>query len=192
MTYCLNSNCPKPYNSDQSQFCLSCGTPLRLKDRYRAIDIIGQGGFGKTFLAIDEDKPSKPRCVIKQFFPQSQDAEAIQKASELFEQEAIRLDELGKHPHIPELLAYIPIEQQQYLIQEFIDGENLAKILTQEGAFQEIQIQSLLICLLPILEFIHTKNVIHRDIAILNRLWQNPVHKKLGKIKNLPLSKKLK
>ncbi|VXD12274.1 Protein kinase domain [Planktothrix serta PCC 8927] len=168
MTYCLNSNCAKPYNSDQGQFCLCCGTQLRLKDRYRAIDIIGQGGFGKTFLAIDEDKPSKPRCVIKQFFPQSQDIEAIQKASELFAQEAIRLDELGKHPHIPELLAYITIEQQQYLIQEFIEGENLAKILTQEGAFKENQIQSLLICLLPILEFIHTKNVIHRDIKPAN------------------------
>ncbi|MBE9145326.1 serine/threonine-protein kinase [Planktothrix mougeotii] len=168
MTYCLNSNCAKPYNSDQSQFCLSCGNPLRLKDRYRALDIIGQGGFGKTFLAVDEDKPSKPRCVIKQFFPQSQDADAIQKASELFEQEAIRLDELGKHPHIPELLAYITIEQQQYLIQEFIEGENLAKILNQEGAFNETQIQYLLICLLPILEFIHTKNVIHRDIKPAN------------------------
>jgi len=168
MTYCLNSNCTKPYNCEQSQFCLSCGTQLRLKDRYRAIDIIGQGGFGKTFLAIDDDKPSKPRCVIKQFFPQSQDMDTIQKASELFAQEAIRLDELGKYPHIPELLAYITIEQQQYLIQEFIEGENLAKILTHEGAFKENQIQHLLICLLPILEFIHTKNVIHRDIKPAN------------------------
>ena len=109
MAYCLNPECAKLYNSDQSQFCLTCGNQLRLKDRYQAIDIIGQGGFGKTFLAVDDDKPSKPRCVIKQFFPQSQDADTWQKASELFAQEAIRLDELGKHSHIPELLAYITI-----------------------------------------------------------------------------------
>jgi hypothetical protein len=64
MAYCLNSECAQPYNSDQSQFCLTCGNKLRLKDRYQAIDIIGQGGFGKTFLAVDDDKPSKPRCVI--------------------------------------------------------------------------------------------------------------------------------
>jgi len=168
MAYCLNSECAQPYNSDQSQFCLTCGNKLRLKDRYQAIDIIGQGGFGKTFLAVDNDKPSKPRCVIKQFFPQSQDADTWQKASELFAQEAIRLDELGKHSHIPELLAYITINQQQYLIQEFIEGENLAKILVQEGAFNQTQIQYLLICLLPLLEFIHDKNVIHRDIKPAN------------------------
>ena len=168
MAYCLNSECAKPYNSDQSQFCLTCGNKLRLKDRYQAIDIIGQGGFGKTFLAVDDDKPSKPRCVIKQFFPQSQDADTWQKASELFAQEAIRLDELGKHPHIPELLAYITTHQQQFLIQEFIEGENLAKILVQEGAFNSTQIQYLLICLLPLLDFIHHKNVIHRDIKPAN------------------------
>ena len=168
MAYCLNSECAQPYNSDQSQFCLTCGNKLRLKDRYQAIDIIGQGGFGKTFLAVDDDKPSKPRCVIKQFFPQSQDADTWQKASELFAQEAIRLDELGKHPHIPELLAYITINQQQYLIQEFIEGENLAKILVQEGGFNQTQIQYLLICLLPLLDFIHHKNVIHRDIKPAN------------------------
>lgn len=74
-------------------------------------------------MAVDDDKPSKPRCVIKQFFPQSQDADTWQKASELFAQEAIRLDELGKHPHIPELLAYITTHQQQFLIQEFIEGK---------------------------------------------------------------------
>jgi len=168
MAYCLNPECAKLYNSDQSQFCLTCGNQLRLKDRYQAIDIIGQGGFGKTFLAVDDDKPSKPRCVIKQFFPQSQDADTWQKASELFAQEAIRLDELGKHSHIPELLAYITINQQQYLIQEFIEGENLAKILVQEGAFNQTQIQYLLISLLPLLDFIHDKNVIHRDIKPAN------------------------
>ncbi|HEY9864168.1 MAG TPA: serine/threonine-protein kinase [Candidatus Obscuribacterales bacterium] len=168
MAYCLNPQCAKPYNPDQSQFCLTCGNQLRLKDRYQAIDIIGQGGFGKTFLAVDGDKPSKPRCVIKQFFPQSQDPDTWQKASELFAQEAIRLDELGKYSHIPELLAYITINQQQYLIQEFIEGENLAKILVQEGAFNSTQIQYLLICLLPLLDFIHDKNVIHRDIKPAN------------------------
>ncbi|MCE3389825.1 serine/threonine-protein kinase, partial [Staphylococcus aureus] len=79
---------------------------LLLKERYRAIKPIGQGGFGITFLAVDEDKPSKPRCVIKQFFPQAQGTNTTQKAAELFNQEAMRLDELGKHPQIPELLAY--------------------------------------------------------------------------------------
>ena len=70
------------------------------------LNLIGQGGFGRTFLAIDEDKPSKPYCVIKQFFPASQGTNNISKAAELFEKEATRLDELGRHSQIPELMAH--------------------------------------------------------------------------------------
>lgn len=70
-------------------------------------------------MAVDEFKPSKPRCVIKQFLPDVKSAKARQKAAELFEREAMRLDELGKHDQIPELLAYFNQEDRQYLIQEF-------------------------------------------------------------------------
>jgi serine/threonine protein kinase len=135
-----------------------------LKDRYRAIEPLGQGGFGKTFLAVDEDKPSHPRCVIKQFFPQAQGTNTVQKAAELFTQEAVRLDELGKHPQIPELLAYFSQDSQQYLVQEFIDGKDLAQELTGGGTFNEAQIRSLLRDLLPVLQFVHQHHVIHRDI----------------------------
>jgi serine/threonine protein kinase len=164
MSYCLNPNCPKPQNPDNTNFCQSCGSKILLNERYRSIKLIGQGGFGKTFLAVDEHKPSKPKCVIKQFFPQAQGTNNSQKAAELFEQEAVRLDELGKHPQIPELLAHFSQDNHQYLIQEFIDGQNLAQILEAEGTFKESQIRELLNSLLPVLEFIHSHNVIHRDI----------------------------
>ncbi|BAY09493.1 serine/threonine-protein kinase [Calothrix sp. NIES-2098] len=164
MSYCLNPRCPRPENSDDIKFCLTCGAKLLLKERYRAIQPIGQGGFGRTFLAVDEDKPSKPRCVIKQFYPQAQGTNTVQKAVELFNQEAVQLDELGKHPQIPELLAYFTQEDRQYLVQEFIDGKNLAQELVEQGAFSEIQIKQLLNDLLPVLQFCHARQVIHRDI----------------------------
>jgi serine/threonine protein kinase len=129
MSYCLNPICPEPENPAGHRFCQTCGSKLLLKDRYRAMKPLGQGGFGKTFLAVDEDKPSHPRCVIKQFFPQAQGTNTVQKATELFTQEAVRLDELGSHPQIPELLAYFSQGSQQYLVQEFIDGRNLAQEL---------------------------------------------------------------
>jgi serine/threonine protein kinase len=164
MSYCLNPRCPKPENSAGTNFCRTCGSKLLLKDRYRAIKPLGQGGFGKTFLAVDEDKPSQPRCVIKQFFPQAQGTNTVHKAAELFTQEAIRLDELGKHPQIPELLAYFSQDSQQYLVQEFIDGKDLAQELTDSHAFNEAQIRALLNDLLPVLQFVHQHQVIHRDI----------------------------
>ncbi|NMG18045.1 serine/threonine-protein kinase [Brasilonema bromeliae] len=164
MSYCLNPNCPNPVNINNEKFCHTCGSKLVLKERYHAIKPIGQGGFGRTFLAVDEDKPSKPRCVIKQFYPQAQGTSTVQKAVELFTQEAMRLDELGKHPQIPELLAYFTQDDRQYLVQEFIDGLNLAQELEQKGAFNEAQIRQLLNDLLPVLQFCHARQVIHRDI----------------------------
>lgn len=164
MSYCLNPHCLKPENPSDVKFCLTCGSKLLLKERYRAIKPIGQGGFGKTFLAVDEDKPSKPRCVIKQFYPQAQGTNTLAKAVELFNQEAVQLDELGKHHQIPELLAYFTQDDRQYLVQEFIDGQNLAQELAQKGALNEIQIRQLLNDLLSVLQFCHGKQVIHRDI----------------------------
>ncbi|MBD2296705.1 protein kinase [Anabaena sphaerica FACHB-251] len=164
MSYCLNPHCSKPENPDDVKFCLTCGTKLLLKERYRATKPIGQGGFGRTFLAVDEDKPSKPPCVIKQFYPQAQGTNTVQKAIELFNQEAVQLDELGQHPQIPALLAYCTQDDRQYLVQEFINGLNLAQELANRGAFNEIQIRQLLKDLLTVLQFCHTKQVIHRDI----------------------------
>ena len=141
-------------------------------DRYGAKKIIGQGGFGRTFLAVDEYKPSKPPCVIKHFYPQLQANSSIQKAAELFELEAVRLEQLGKHSQIPELLAYFSQDGRQYLVQEFIDGENLAEALESKGYFSETQIRNLLNNLLPVFEFIHSRHVIHRDIKPENIIFR--------------------
>jgi serine/threonine protein kinase len=164
MSYCLNPRCAKPENTGDVKFCVTCGAKLLLKDRYRAIKPLGQGGFGRTFLAVDEDKPSRPQCVIKQFYPQAQGTSTVQKAIELFNQEAMRLDELGEHPQIPDLLAYFTQDDRQYLVQEFIDGYNLAQELAQQGAYSQSQIRYLLDDLLPVLQFCHVRHVIHRDI----------------------------
>lgn len=164
MSHCLNPDCLWQNPSDSTKFCQKCGNKLLLGDRYRAQKIIGQGGFGRTFLAVDEYKPSKPPCVIKQFYPQAQGTSSIQKATELFELEAVRLEQLGKHSQIPHLLAYFSQDDRQYLVQEFIDGENLAQALESQGYFRETQIRDLLKNLLPAFEFIHSRQVIHRDI----------------------------
>lgn len=132
---------------------------MLLQNRYRALQLIGQGGFGRTFKGVDESQASLPYCAIKQFWvePNSQDRE---KAAELFEQEAQRLKVLGKHPHIPTLIDYFIEAREQYLVQEFIRGTNLA----QEEVWDELKIRQLLLNLLPLIEFVHSHKVIHRDI----------------------------
>jgi serine/threonine protein kinase len=166
MSQCLNPNC-LTFNPDPNKFCQQCGTKLLLTDRYSAIKIIGRGGFGRTFQAIDHNKPSKPVCVIKQFLPDPDSvntAGALQKAQQLFEHEAISLENLGKHSQIPELFAYFTVDNCQYLVQEFIAGQNLQQELNQQGIFNQEKIKDLLLDLLPVLKFVHDHKVIHRDI----------------------------
>ncbi|MGV0027248.1 protein kinase domain-containing protein [Phormidesmis priestleyi] len=165
MSYCLNPTCLAPSNTDLTETCAACGSELRLQNRYLAIKPIAQGGFGRTFWAIDQH--SSHRCIIKQFFPQ-QGTDHLEKASTLFRQEAQRLKELGKHPQIPALLDYLEQAGHQYLIQELIDGRNLAQELADNGPFSESQIWQLLEDLLPVMQFIHSHQVIHRDIKPAN------------------------
>ncbi|MFN6515490.1 MAG: protein kinase domain-containing protein [Nostoc sp. CreGUA01] len=164
MICCLNPACHNPPNPDGTKSCSNCCVGLVvLRNRYRPIKSLGGGGFGKTYLAEDIDKLNE-HCVIKQFAPQVQGTVALNKATELFEQEAKRLQQLGKHPQIPTLLAYFDEDNRLYLVQEFIDGQNLLDELKQQGIFNDQKIKELLVDLLEILKTVHQHKVIHRDI----------------------------
>ncbi len=164
MPYCLNPACGNPHNPQHTSVCHSCNATLMLKNRYWAIQPLSQGGFGRTFLAVDEDLPLKPQCVIKQLHLQDENMAARNKAVQLFKQEALRLQALGEHPQIPRLLAYCEQDQQLYLIQELIAGKSLIEESWQENGEQEHKIWELLTEILPVLQYIHEREVIHRDI----------------------------
>jgi serine/threonine protein kinase len=171
MSYCISPTCPAPdKNSPTTNFCMSCGAKILLKDRYRALKLLGQGGFGKTFKAVDEDQPRKPLCVIKQFAFSNNHPETRQIALKLFYEEAQHLEALGNHEQIPELLAYFDVEGQPYLVQQFIDGQDLEQELATTGTFNQAKIRELLESLLPVLDFLHHQSppVIHRDIKPAN------------------------
>ncbi|CAD5948055.1 serine/threonine-protein kinase [Planktothrix agardhii] len=165
MKCCINPQCPNPNNPDNTVYCQSCGVPIPdfLRGRFRMIKLLGQGGFGRTYLAEDRDKLDE-KCVVKQFVPMIQGTAGLQKALELFEREARQLQQLGHHPQIPALWAYFSENNQLYLIQQYIEGETLDKILQKQGVWTEPQVKELLISLLPVLEFIHQQKVIHRDL----------------------------
>jgi formylglycine-generating enzyme required for sulfatase activity len=162
MSQCLNPTCLHQ-NPQGTNFCENCGSKILLDDRYRPIKFLGEGGFGRTFQAIDEKRLNTP-CVIKQFLPQQTGSAALAKATELFQQEAKRLQELGKHPQIPDLEAFFPQDGRLYLVQDFIDGQNLFEEFQTQGKLNEPQIRTILTELLPVLQFVHDNQVIHRDI----------------------------
>ena len=164
MTLCLQSDCLK-VNPDHHKFCQQCGKPLLLKERYQAVELLEQGGFGKTFIALDCDKPSKPKCVIEQCSPQLEgsDTARLAKAEALFAEEAKHLEQLGHHPQIPELYAHFTVEGQQYLVQEYVRRQTITQKLASEGVFSQAKIEQVLRDLLPVLDFMHRIPVIHRD-----------------------------
>lgn len=138
---------------------------LYFKERYRAIALISQGKWDKTFLAVDESASTS--CVVIQRSPQIY-AASIDAATKLFEQEALQLKKLGSHPQIPTLLNYFSFGEYFYLVQEFIEGSNLAEVSEKQGAFTEAQIWQLLAQLLPVIKSIGDAGCIHRDIQPKN------------------------
>ncbi|HLP88389.1 MAG TPA: serine/threonine-protein kinase [Nostocaceae cyanobacterium] len=168
MSYCFNPNCQQPQNSPEALICQNCGSPLLLGNsnspRYRCLRLIGQGGFGRTFLAVDESQPQKPRCAVKQFFSLNSNLVTPEVKAKLINSEVEQLQKLDHHPSIPQFIGYLEQDEQYYLIQEYIDGVNLAQELAEVGNFDETKIRLVLKSVLEILDFTHSQQIIHRDI----------------------------
>ncbi|MFN3927328.1 MAG: protein kinase domain-containing protein [Pseudanabaenaceae cyanobacterium] len=146
---------------------LTVGTVLRR--RYRILRVLGSGGFGDTYLAEDTDLPGHPKCVVKQLRPKDDDPEVFRVAKALFEREAEYLYKIGNlHPDIPDLYAHFTEGGEFYLVQEYIEGENLANELPPGKTLTEGETIRLLLDILEVLSFVHQQNVIHRDIKLSN------------------------
>ncbi|MDY6782209.1 MAG: serine/threonine protein kinase [Cyanobacteriota bacterium] len=144
-----------------------------LDGRYEIIQTLGAGGFGQTYLARDTRRPGNPICVVKHLKPISNDQKALPTARRLFNSEAEILEQLGHHDQIPRLLAYFEEEQEFYLAQDYVEGHTLTTELVPDRPWTESKVVQLLQGLLPVLEFVHSHGVIHRDIKpdnILRRL----------------------
>ena len=136
-----------------------------LNNRYQVLRVLGSGGFGKTFLAEDTQMPSSKRCVIKQLIPVINNPQLYQLVQERFQKEASILEELGdRHSQIPRLYAYFSEGGEFYLVQEYIEGQTLSEKLQQQGVFNEVTVKEILINILQILEYVHSKGIVHRDI----------------------------
>ncbi len=143
---------------------MNLGLGQTLGGRYKIVARLGQGGFGTTFIAQDWHLPGNHSCVVKQLKPQATDPLTLQAARRLFDTEAKVLHQLGTHGQIPQLFAYFEENQEFYLVQELVEGDDLSKEIAPGTQRSESQVIALLQEILEILEFVHQHNVIHRDI----------------------------
>lgn len=138
-----------------------------LSDRYYIVKQIGKGGFGRTYLAEDTHR-YRELCVLKEFAPQVDSNKELRKAEELFERESGILYRL-KHDQIPDFQALLRTrvrgKECLYLVQEYIEGDTYWDLFKRQGKLTEAEVTEMIWELLPVLEYIHAQDLIHRDIS---------------------------
>lgn len=161
---------------------LAAGTTLQ--NRYRLLGLLGQGGFGRTYLAEDLGRFNE-RCVLKEYIPIQAGPLALQKSQELFQREAQILYQI-QHPQIPQFRATFEHDQRLFLVQDYAAGKTYRTLLNErrhiqptppaQGYFSDTDIIQLLHDLLPVLSYLHQQGIIHRDISPDNIIQREPDH----------------
>lgn len=164
---------------------------ITLVNRYRLIQILGQGGFGRTYLAEDQNR-FREYCVLKELVPAQTTPELMQKARELFYKEAKVLYSI-QHPQVPEFREQFEFDRRLFLVQQYVAGKTCSQLLDerlQQGlTFSEAETKQLLLQVLPVLTYLHDRHIIHRDISpdniILRSSDRLPVLIDFGAVKAL-------
>ena len=129
-----------------------------LNQRYRIHDILGQGGMGAVYRATDENLDVTVAIKENAFFSE--------EYARQFRREAKVLATL-RHPNLPRVFDYFVIDQQgQYLVMDYIDGDDLRQWMNKEGVISEIEAIQIGIEICDALIFLHSRTpaITHRDI----------------------------
>ncbi|MBW4445617.1 MAG: serine/threonine protein kinase [Spirirestis rafaelensis WJT71-NPBG6] len=149
-----------------------------LQNRYRIIQILGQGGFGRTYLAEDQRRFNE-LCAIKELIPTATGTGAWEKAQELFAREAAILYQI-QHPQVPQFRERFEQDQRLFLVQDYVAGKTYRALLDERKAvgqsFTETEVLQLMRSLLPVLEHLHNRGIIHRDISPENIILRESDH----------------
>jgi eukaryotic-like serine/threonine-protein kinase len=165
----------KVFNLHYQKNLMLIGTVLG--NHYQIIKLLGSGGFGDTYLAEDLHLPDKPKCVVKHLKLKIPDPAVLPIAQRLFDSEANVLYRLNDCEQIPKLFAHFQEGGEFYLVQEFVDGEDLGGEMSPGRKLNESEVKQLLQEILEVLAVVHKRNMIHRDIKP-----QNLMRRRDGKI----------
>jgi serine/threonine protein kinase len=161
-----------------------------LDSRYKIVKTLGRGGFGRAYLAQDSRRYDE-QCVLKEFAPEIE-AQYWNKAKELFDRECSQLYQL-QHDQIPAFRELLKTKFKNklyvFLVQNYVRGLNYHTIVQKYGTLNEGQILYFLREILPVLTYIHDRNLIHRDISPDNIICrftdQKPVLIDFGLVKDV-------
>ncbi|MFR4682693.1 MAG: protein kinase domain-containing protein [Anaerobutyricum hallii] len=163
---------------EENLHCLRKGT--RLIGRYTIEGVLGQGGFGITYLGIDELHEKK--VAIKEFFPQGivtrnieyrdtvtvtfvGEKDNYEKGKERFLKEARTMAKFSKDEGIVKALDFFGINNTAYIVMEYLEGITLKQYLRENQRIAPEDLIELLVPLIESLDEIHSQGMIHRDIS---------------------------
>ena len=163
---------------EENLHCLRKGT--RLIGRYTIEGVLGQGGFGITYLGMDE--LHKKKVAIKEFFPQGivtrnieyedtvtvtlvGEKENYDKGKERFLKEAQTMAMFSKDKGIVKALDFFEINNTTYIVMEYLEGVTLKQYLRENERIAAEDLVELLVPLIEALDEIHSQGLIHRDIS---------------------------
>ena len=163
---------------EENLYCLRKGT--RLIGRYTIEGVLGQGGFGITYLGMDE--LHKKKVAIKEFFPQGivtrnieyedtvtvtlvGEKENYDKGKERFLKEAQTMAMFSKDKGIVKALDFFEINNTAYIVMEYLEGVTLKQYLRENKRIDAEDLVELLVPLIEALDEIHSQGLIHRDIS---------------------------
>ncbi len=185
-TFC--SECGRPYGSVETEpFALKPGTIL--DGKYLVGEMLGQGGFGITYIGFDLLLEQK--VAIKEYYPMStgmvsrensttvvwssavMQKSGMEKGFDSFLKEARKMAKLGGIPGVVGVKSVFIQNETAYIVMDFIEGETLLKKLQREGPMDYGTCISLMTPIMQALVEVHKHGIIHRDISPDNIMVQS-------------------
>ena len=178
---------------DGSKFCYYCGKSTQsdvqpnllkpgtiLHNQYLVGNVIGEGGFGITYVGLDLSLDMK--IAIKEFYPAGfanrnntvsnnvtlnyeNEGEYFRKGVERFLREAKSIAKFHNEKGIVDVRAFFEENDTAYIIMEYLEGENLSQKLKRDGKFEAEDIFTMFLPMMNTLDKMHQENIIHRDIT---------------------------